>query len=536
MAPTDGSERIRSAVAPVRQALWPRVRERIAIDTRSLAVFRVLAGLLLIVDVVLRSRNFQFFYTDQGAVPVGLAVAHAPDGAFSLYYLSGSPAWTGTLFALQAVAGVLLVFGWRTRTATVAAFVLAASLDYRNVFVTSYADTLFRVLLFYAMFLPLGERWSVDALRRERASRPRVVSLASGLILVQMVVMYLVTGFQKHQSDLWVTGEALPVVMAHDSITFLLGDVLVAAPGLLQFGGLVWLYLLSVSFLFVVFVGRARDALAATFVGVHLALAVTVRIGQFSYVAIAGLVLFFQGAFWRDAGDWLRANGVPVDWYADRMGTAGRRVEHLLPRFPSPGTERVSVPIVRVVSVLAVLILVVTGANMVVGALATAGGIDDPEVRDPVDDAMERFGVEQPGWTIFAPNPSTTDEWFVVAVETTDGTRWDLHNERPLRVERPGKHLEQQWDTYRERFYWANLADRDVALAYHEYLCRGENPTLPDIAYVTVYEIEETIDPDRPATLDDPSRRLVEINRLFTGACGEREPVAVAPDEDPRWR
>lgn len=73
------------------------VGERIGIDARSLALFRVLAGLLVVVDIVLRSRNFRFFYTDSGVVPVELAKRFAGD-SLSLYFFSGDRfTWVSSL-------------------------------------------------------------------------------------------------------------------------------------------------------------------------------------------------------------------------------------------------------------------------------------------------------------------------------------------------------------------------------------------------------------------------------------------------------
>ncbi|MFB6211314.1 MAG: hypothetical protein ABEI76_07240 [Halobacteriales archaeon] len=109
-------------------------------------------------------------------MPVELAITEALQGAFSLYYFSGEPACTGLLFVTQIVVGLCLLIGWRTRVMIVLSFFLAVSLDYRNVLVTSYADTLFRHLLFFGMFLPLGERWSIDARQRERPPRRTVAT------------------------------------------------------------------------------------------------------------------------------------------------------------------------------------------------------------------------------------------------------------------------------------------------------------------------------------------------------------------------
>jgi len=124
------------AVACVSQRLAARARQgiadRVRIDTRSLALFRIALGLLIVADVALRSRNLALFYTDDGAVPASLAVAVEPLAAYSPYAVVTSTAGVAALFALTALVGVALALGYYTRPVTVLALILVVSLDARK--------------------------------------------------------------------------------------------------------------------------------------------------------------------------------------------------------------------------------------------------------------------------------------------------------------------------------------------------------------------------------------------------------------------
>ena len=194
----------------------------IRIDTRSLAVFRIACGLLVIADVLLRSRNFTFFYTESGVVPQSVAMALSAENAFSVYHVTTDPTLIAALFVVTALVALQLVVGYRTWLVTVLTFLLVVSLDHHNPLVLSYADVLFRLLLFWAIFLPLGERWSIDALRTDSSPRTGVASIASGAILAQIVYMYVANGYHKTESALWTGGEATPLIMGLDNTTFLL--------------------------------------------------------------------------------------------------------------------------------------------------------------------------------------------------------------------------------------------------------------------------------------------------------------------------
>jgi len=506
------------------------IERRIALDTRSLAAFRMGMGGLLVADVLLRSRNFHFFYTDRGAVPLDLAMSLAPEHAVSFYFLSGSWHATAALFLAQLIAGVFLIIGWRTRSVAVLSFLLVASLCHRNVLVTSYSDILLLQLLFFALFLPLGERWSIDAMRRKHAPRPQVVGLASFLILLQMVLMYLVNGYHKHQDSLWQSGEALPVILAHDSITFPLGDFLGQFTAFLTIGGLFWLSLLTVSFLLLLLTDRSRTVVVVAFVATHALLAVTVRIGEFSYVAMAGLLLFLPAVFWRDIDRVCLTSGFPMATWRAGLATVARRTNTVLPRIPRPSLFEGRPAVRRAGSAVVLVILAVAGADMVVVNLQTVGylGEDAGPVQHAVDDYKKSFGIDQPDWSIFAPNTSVTDSWIIVAVETTSGERSDVFNNRPLSFERPDR-PSAQWHTYRERFYWEELEHRAVGDHYRDSLCqRGtQSDNGGSVAYITVYEVSEEIDPNRPETFSHPELRSKDVDVLYVGACDGRTPIIV---------
>ena len=101
----------------------------ISLDLRSLALFRVCLGLILLADLGIRAGDLHPHYTDAGV--------------------------------LRADEIALLV-GFYTRAATFLSFVLLLSLHNRNPLVLHGGDSLLRLLLFWSLLLPLGACWSLD--------------------------------------------------------------------------------------------------------------------------------------------------------------------------------------------------------------------------------------------------------------------------------------------------------------------------------------------------------------------------------------
>ena len=83
---------------------------------------------------------------------------------FSLHLMSGSVFFEGLLFFCAAFFLILLFLGYRTRLATFVSWIFLISLHNRNPIILQGGDIFVRALLFWALFLPLGAKFSIDAL------------------------------------------------------------------------------------------------------------------------------------------------------------------------------------------------------------------------------------------------------------------------------------------------------------------------------------------------------------------------------------
>ena len=139
------------------------------IDLRSLALFRVALGIFILADLAVRAADLAVFYTDSGVLPRGVLIDHFKsfwnfsvpliDFSYnvSIHLASGNVWFQAALFLIAAFFAVMLIFGFHTRTAVCVSWFLLVSLQVRNPLVTQGGDVLFRMLLFWSMFLPLGQ-------------------------------------------------------------------------------------------------------------------------------------------------------------------------------------------------------------------------------------------------------------------------------------------------------------------------------------------------------------------------------------------
>ncbi|NGM68659.1 HTTM domain-containing protein [Natronolimnobius sp. AArcel1] len=509
-------------------------RDCIRIDTRSLAVFRIFLGALVLADLVLRSRNFAFFYSGEGVVPHELAVDMTADNAFSIYYYASSPTQIAALMVIQALFALQLIVGYKTRVATIISFLFVISLDHHNPLVLSYADTLFRLLFFWAIFLPLGERWSVDAVHADRDPRGSFAGIMALFAMGQMVYMYFLNWYHKSQDSLWTTGEATPLIMGLDDMTFLLAEYVREFPTLLEYGGLLWYYMLMLSPFLIILIGRQRYPLILLFVGGHAMFAVTVRIGAFPYVAFAGLVLFIQPQLWRDGE--LVVKRLGIDAAVDTTYTEVRdTLERLAARVPrlridEPRVQAAKPHLYNVgVGVIIVSLIVFTLFTSLPAGNAVNEAVSPDE---QIEDRATMVNIDQPEWSVFAPTPRTSDHYFVFAAETTDGEYVDVYNDdREVTRERPYDELQQQYSTYRERFYMnsvrrGGLHDRNDAPSHlAAYYCdTWEDDDGAELEQLTMHRIVEPITMD---TIADPSERDSRSGNVYEYHCDGEEPETV---------
>ena len=490
-----------SALSETLDRLSVAFARRVAIDRRALAAFRVALGALVIADLALRSRDLVAFYTDAGVLP--RSALFADYGRISLHAVSGAAWAQGLLFLLAGAVALALVVGYRTRTATAVTWVLLVSLHMRNPMVLNAGDTLLRMLLFWAVFLPLGDRWAVDARKSDGAGTP-ARSIATTALLLQVVLMYATNAVHKTRSDAWTGGEAVAYVFQADHLTVLLGDVLAGYPALLEAFTYLWMGMILASPLLLVVTGLRRAALASAFVGMHLGMLATLRIDLFPLIAVAGLLPFYPPVVWDVAESLVDRTGV-----ADGFESLSERVDPpAVVSVPGATQSERSAALASDRSASSALsdgldrargafLTAVPFVFLVLVVTSNAAAVDYASMPDPGDRALDAIQGDQ-NWRMFAPTPTRTTKWFAAPATLENGSEVDALYRSRVDFDRPER-AQDAYPTSRWRKYLVNMrfADNEKHRSYFaNYLCErwnGERDT--DAESVTVRYLYERTDP-----------------------------------------
>jgi predicted DCC family thiol-disulfide oxidoreductase YuxK len=277
---------------------------RYGLDLRSLALFRMVLALLVVGDLVLRARDMRMFYTDFGVLPRDVAIAQFTDPwVFSLHFMSGTLFVQALLFLMAGLFGAMLFFGYRTRFATVMSWLLLISLQGRINMLLQGGDVVFRLLLFWSMFLPLGAKYSIDAALDTGAEKPptRLFTAATLGLMAQVAMVYLFSVLWKAGPDWRVTGDAVWYALSLEQFGTALGRFMHQFPDFLRvltYGTLAIEGLAPLLLFFPFKWGPVRTASILFLIGLQISFGLHLRLGHFPFIASAMMLPLLPTWFW----------------------------------------------------------------------------------------------------------------------------------------------------------------------------------------------------------------------------------------------
>jgi hypothetical protein len=490
--PTAGTEAIAPLTQPPdaspRPGRWLRGLE---VDLRSLALFRVGVGLVLLADLLLRLPLIPVFYSDGGILPRE-AILRLASGRYvaGLYHLSGSPVVELLVLLAAVLFAVGFTAGYRTRLCAVVSWLLLISLHARNPLVLHGGDAVLRLLLFWSIFAPVHARFSLDKALNPSAPVLPVTHLspATLAIVFQVCGIYWFAAAEK-MHPVWVTERsALYYALSLDQFATPLGKLLLdhpAAMRLLTSGTLALELLGPLLAISPFFTAPLRLLVAGSFIGFHLGLAATMWLDLFPWICIAAWCAFLPGVFWERVEAW---------WAPTLKGSA--RVQ--VPRWLIPPAPRPLGLAGNLALLFFLLLSTASFVGMLPGRRTAAGAFTSPFVRLMLLDQT---------WRMFAPYPSPVDGWFVIEGVTDGGRRIDIWNgggpatdEKPADFRRVFRNT--QWGAYLTGLRPDRR--RDYRPYFGRYLCRAWNErhqSRERVRLVAItYMVEVTPPPGSPPT------------------------------------
>ncbi|MCU0697566.1 MAG: hypothetical protein MUC96_13650 [Myxococcaceae bacterium] len=306
--------------------MWKFVLERWGtLDTRTLGLFRIGFGLLLISNLLDRTGFFGddlvSFYSNDGIWPNHYALFLPPTpGYWSL--LSGFSTPTEVRLAMLAILAIYVAYtlGLYTRVMQVLALLALESVNFRFLLPQHGGTVVMNIIALWTVFIPLGDRFSLDALFASLRQHPGATSDAlarrewlegraatrSGLavfgLFFNFAAIYFFNTVHKLGAS-WRDGSAVHYLLWQNRMaTHLAEFVRLHEPAFLSpaltFGTLVIEGSLVVLLLSPFFQEKTRPAALACIWGLHGGIALMTTLGPFSYSMMTFGLLTVTPGLW----------------------------------------------------------------------------------------------------------------------------------------------------------------------------------------------------------------------------------------------
>ncbi len=268
-------------------------------SAKPLAVFRIgLAGVLLVQaftlaanvrDLYGRDGLIDWLVTYDPANPSLMSWAYPHLNWFSgLFDAIGLGANGGLylIFSIYIAALVCLLLGWGTRAACITTFIMQVFLSNTSPATVYGVDSFARVSLFYALWLPLGAAYSIDA-RMGRGGAVNSIAARIGVRFLQLhlAMMYFASGVEKGMGAQWWNGEAIWRAVMMPELAQYDFSWLASVPWLPTFVGAATV-ILEVAYIALVWNRRTRTPVVLATIGMHLGIALFMGLVSFASLMI----------------------------------------------------------------------------------------------------------------------------------------------------------------------------------------------------------------------------------------------------------
>lgn len=198
---------------------------------RPLAALRIGISSLLLWQAFLIHKSFFLFFATTGFVQKEVSKllndASAPSLSWAISFLGSSGVDEKSALAvlgfLYVMSLVFLLFGCFTRWSAFFAWFLHWSLQNTGYSGSYGADMYAHIFLFYCIWIPCGEAFSLDIFFKGASGQPSYQArLGVRVLQLHMCISYLASGLEKVISEQWRRGEVLwdalnsPIYSAYD--------------------------------------------------------------------------------------------------------------------------------------------------------------------------------------------------------------------------------------------------------------------------------------------------------------------------------
>ena len=270
-------------------------------DASMLGVFRIIMGFIFLLNGLSLVEDFFYWYGvgNESLVPLVDSFHFYQDTRINLFkILPHHTASAGLILFFYIVFSAFVMLGYQTRVSSIILFILMVSLQNRNYAILNSGDTVMRCLLFAMIWAPCGRCYSLDSSQERKRGRyisKTVPIMGIRLIQIQFAIIYLSTALFKFDGMDWVEGTAVYYTARLENFQRLVIPVLFDHLVLVKI--MTWFALMTEFAMgTLVWVKELRPWVLLFGILLHLGIELTMSIGFFEWVMLAGYLVFIKNS------------------------------------------------------------------------------------------------------------------------------------------------------------------------------------------------------------------------------------------------
>lgn len=454
---------------------------------------RIAIGLVVIADLLIRGGDLSAHYTSGGMWPAHLIKTFGWNkGFWSIHAIYDNYWWEVLLFSIHFIFAVFLVLGFKTKLSTFVVWALLISLHNRNLFILQSGDDVLRLTLFWGLFLPWGNCYSIQKRSTKYTAKKNVIANVGYLFLIASIYFFTVN--LKNGAEWRSEGTAIYYALSLEQLRLPVGDLLYKFPLLMKI--LTWLvYYIELVIPFLILIPAKKGYLRLTafilLLLLHTGIGLSLYVGLFFIINMAGALALIPSFVFTKLEK--RFTLLKLKRHAFSI-----QVQSLPFKF-----KKISMRYFLILVILLCLIINLSPMKWFTYNLRS-------ELYYPVH--ILRLNQY---WGMFSPNILKKDGWFVYYGIDSLGRQWDLYKNQDYVDFNKPKHIVSIYKTDRWRKLAENMQSDNYTFLrplYGTYILKRWNKQHPEkkMATLNLYYMTKENLPDYQTTV--PEKKLYTVS------------------------
>jgi hypothetical protein len=271
------------------------------LDSRSLALFRVVLGIIILLDLFLNKIPYiDYFYYNSGVYTKDILEKAIQIDNFRkiqklslLFYITSTPHING-FFYLTVVLFIPYILGYKARIFGLLGWICLLSIHLRNPYVVSGPDQLIITFLTWSLLLPIEN--SIF----NKTNNKCVRSISSLGIIVQIAVIYFFNASLKNGIS-WKEGNAIRYALLEDSWIKPTAKILIRNPEvctILNYATIYMEYGIALFLILSLYKSHLRYYSIALLIFLHTGIFILFDLGLFPLVSLCITLVLLPSSFW----------------------------------------------------------------------------------------------------------------------------------------------------------------------------------------------------------------------------------------------